>query len=172
MRIPMIGTLCLSVLAVLGGCRTVDNSSSPVEIRAAANREQADWQKLDFHVGGLATWVSPDAVVVRKDIVSARRSVNDFGEPIVILQFDQEASIKMEDLSTSRSSKPVAILVDGEIIAAPILAMPVAETLVIDFGTESNGRTSADRLVDAVNKRESSSGAKAGSTADTDTPDE
>ena len=151
MRIPMTGAVCLFVLAVLGGCRTVDNPSSPVEIRKAQNRAHPEWQKLDFHVGGLATWVAPDAVVIREEIVTARRSVDDFGAPTVILQFDQAGSMKMEAVSTDRSSRPVAILVDGEIIAAPILTRPVTETLVIDFGSEPGGRISADRLVDAIN---------------------
>ena len=169
MRTTLIGTVCLFALAVIVGCRTVDNASSPVEIRAADNREHSDWQRLDYHVGGLDTWVSPDATVVRDDIVSARRSVDDFGQPIVILQFDQKASKKMDELSIRRMSQPIAILVDGEIIAAPILIKPVSETLVVNFGKTSNARTSADRLADAVNDREKKQDSSADSTGDQDT---
>ena len=171
MRTTLIGTVCLLALAVIGGCRTVDNSSSPVEIRAADNREHADWQRLDFHVGGLDTWVSPDVTVAREDIVSARRSVDDFGQPIVILQFDQKASKKMDELSIRRMSRPVAILVDGEIIAAPILLKPVSETLVVNFGKASDARASADRLADAVNDRDDKKkqDSSADSTGDPDT---
>jgi preprotein translocase subunit SecD len=173
MRTTLIGTVCLLVLAVIGGCRTVDNSSSPVEIRAADKREHSDWTKLHFHVGGLATWVAPDATVVRDDIVSAKRSVDDFGQPIVILQFDQDASKKMDELSTRRMSQPVAILVDGEIIAAPILLKPVSETLVVNFGKSSDAQSSADRLADAVgdrtkDKTKDKKDSSADSTGDTD----
>lgn len=157
MRMPVLGTACLVAIATLAGCRTVDHPKSPVEIRAADNRAHGDWQKLDFHVGGLATWVAPDPVVVREEILTARRSQDDFGRPTVILQFDQNASTRMETISINRSSRPVAVLVDGEIIAAPILTTPVQETLVVTFGKDTGGATDADRLVEAAGGATSSS---------------
>ena len=115
-----------------------------------------DWQRLDYHVGGLDTWVAPEPTIVLDEIVSARRSIDDFGRPTVILTFTEEARKKMTRLSVDRTSRPVALLVDGRIIAAPVLMQEVSETLTISFGTRENADIDATELTDRINKRPTS----------------
>jgi hypothetical protein len=62
----------------------------------------------------------------------------------------------MARLSTDRSSRPVAVLVDGKIIAAPVLMKEMGNTLTIGFGTRKNAAIEATELTDRINKRSTS----------------
>jgi preprotein translocase subunit SecD len=152
----IIRTLVLSLATFCISCTTVEKHQSPVELRAASNSSKADWQRLDYHVGGLDTWVAPEPTIVLDDIVSARRSIDDFGRPTVILTFTDDARMKMTRLSIDRSSRPVAVLVDGKIIAAPILMQEMGDTLTIGFGTRKNAAIEATELADRINKHSTS----------------
>ena len=152
----LIRTLVVSLVAFCVSCTTVDSHRSPVELRAASNSSKGDWQRLDYHVGGLDTWVAPEPTIVLDDIVSARRSIDDFGRPTVILTFTEEASEKMTRLSIDRASRPVAVLVDGKIIAAPVLMQEMGDTLTIGFGTRRNAAIEATDLTDRINEHSTS----------------
>ena len=160
MRTPSLVLSCLFALSVLGGCETLLETTSPVEIRAASTTERSDWRASGYHLGGLDTWVSPDATVTASGIVRARRSIDDLGEPTVILQFDQASSIRMDELTTRRASRPIAIILDGRVIAAPVVTTSVEETLVIHFGRAPDAASNADRLVDAISSRSNDDKAK------------
>ena len=152
-----IRTLVLSLVTCCVSCTTmVDTHQSPVELRAASNSSRNDWKRLDYHVGGLDTWVAPEPTIVLDDIVSARRSIDDFGRPTVILTFTRQGEEKMVRLSIDRASRPVAVLVDGKIVAAPVLMQEMGGTLTICFGTRKNAVIEADGLADQINKNSSS----------------
>lgn len=143
-----VGAVCL-----LTGCTTVHNANSPVEIRAASTSQHSDWQKLDFYVGGLHTWVAPKPTIVCSEISAAKESVDGFGHPTAVLIFDSKGARKMAELSTQRSSRPVAVVLDGKIIAAPVVMKPVSETLVVNFGKRRGGPNLAKELVQRVNEQ-------------------
>ena len=161
----MKSTLCLlfsQVFAILvfTGCMTAKEHSSPVELRPAANSSTNDWQRMDFHVGGLDTWVAPDAVVTRDDILFATEEKNAYGEHTVTLEFTSHGAASMHTLSDQRMSRPVAVLLDGKIIAAPVLMMPVENRLTINFGSSKKGAKKAKALEDAVNEAHDSNSTK------------
>ena len=144
---PLLGALLWSLV----GCTTVKEHTSPVEIRPAANGDFGDWQRTDFHVGGLDTWVAPRATVVLEQIDSAVASTDSFGDHVVLLEFTPAGSESMHSLSIRRMSRPVAVLLDGKIIAAPVLMNPVGDSLVVNFGKTRQGRKDSVRLAAAVN---------------------
>ena len=154
-RTCLLFTQALATLLVMG-CTTVKEYTSPVEVRAAANSSFKDWERLDFYVGGLNTWVAPKAAVTRNDILFATEDTNAFGEQTVTLQFTSYGAAVMDKLSTERMSRPVAVLLDGKIIAAPVLAMPVSNTLTINFGKSKEGVREARALEEMVNERSDS----------------
>ena len=149
----LIGCCALGIACALSGCTSVQNAKSAVEIRAASTSKHSDWQKLDFYVGGLHTWVAPKPTVVCSEIISARQSVDGFGHPTVVLIFDSKGAKKMAELSKQRSSRPVAVVLDGTIIAAPVIMKPVSETLVVNFGKRRGGPELAGELADTVNEQ-------------------
>ncbi|MAJ45858.1 MAG: hypothetical protein CBC35_00900 [Planctomycetes bacterium TMED75] len=137
---------------LLGGCTTVKEYSAPVELRPASNAAFKNWERTDFHVGGLDTWVAPNATIVSDEIVSASRETNAFGDHTITLEFSSKGAKKINALSNRRMSRPVAVLLDGRVIAAPVLMKPVANTLVINFGNTEKGAREARSLEQAVNK--------------------
>ncbi len=147
------GLVVIVAAALLAGCTTVDNSKSAVEIRAAQTSKHPDWQKLDFYVGGLNTWVAKEPTIVCSDIDSAKRSLDGFGEPTVVITFTAEGAKKMDALTTERMSRPIAVILDGKIVAAPIVTKPVTDTLVVGFGKESSARSTANKLADTINNK-------------------
>ena len=153
----LLRSLTLIMLTACVSCTTtVDTHRSSVELRAASNSSREDWKRLDYHVGGLDTWVAPEPTIVLEEIVSARRSIDDFGRPTVILTFTDEAAGKMTRLSVDRASRPVAVLVDGTIIAAPVLMQEVEDTLTVCFGTRRNAGIEANEFADRINKHANS----------------
>ena len=60
---------------------------------------------------------------------------------------------KMTKLSNRRMSRPVAIVLDGKIIAATVIMKPVSETLVVNFGKQQDGRSLAAELAQRVNEQ-------------------
>lgn len=149
----LFGWSVLATTCLVGGCTSVPNATSPVEIRAVSTSPHDGWEKRDFLVGGLDTWVAPEPTVVRSQIASAEQSVDGLGHPTVVLIFDSEGAEKMARLSKRRMSRPVAIVLDGNIIAAPIIMKPVSETLVVNFGKQKDGLSLAAELVQRVNER-------------------
>ena len=149
----LIGLGVLAATSLVGGCTSVPNSTSPVEIRAASTSPHSGWEKRDFYVGGLHTWVAPEPTVVRSEIASADQSVDGLGHPTVVLVFDSEGAEKMTKLSNRRMSRPVAIVLDGKIIAATVIMKPVSETLVVNFGKQQDGRSLAAELAQRVNEQ-------------------
>ena len=149
-------TLCLLFTQVFAtllfvGCTTANEHSSPVELRPAANASVKDWQRMDFHVGGLDTWISPKAAVVRDDILFATEETNRHGEHTVTLEFTSHGAASINALSNDRSSRAVAVLLNGKIIAAPVLMTPVKDRLTINFGSTEEAAKEAKALEEAVN---------------------
>jgi len=148
-----ISFMLLCGLFLAPGCQSAPaKANDSVEIRAASTSEHTHWQKADVHVAGLNTWVDPNPAIVLSDIAFARESVDDFGHPIVALVFTSSGAAKMAVLSKERMSRPVAIFLDGRIIAAPIVMKPVSETFVVNFGNVHDGRKVASALADRVNE--------------------
>lgn len=150
-------TLCLLLAPVLAslflvGCTTVKEHSSPVELRPAANSEVRDWQRTDFHVGGLDTWVAPQAVVTREDILFATEETTPRGDHTVTLEFTSHGAESMARLCEQRMTRPVAVLVDGRIVAAPMLMTPVEDRLTINFGSTEEAARESKALEEAVNE--------------------
>ena len=145
LSIPMLSVLLLT------GCTTVKEHSSPVELRPASNSAFQDWQRTDFHVGGLDTWVAPEATLTREQILFASQATNPAGDHTVTLEFTDQGANAMNELSNHRMSRPVAVLLDGRIIAAPVLMQPVRDTLTINFGSTKTAAKEAGALEQAVN---------------------
>ena len=146
-------TLASGILALcLGGCTTVKEHHSPVEIRPAANREFKGWQRTDFHVGGLDTWVAPRATVDLEEIEFAVASTTPHGEHVVLMEFTPEGAERMRSLSNRRMSRPVVVLLDGRVIAAPVLMKPVEGSLVVNFGSDRKDEKAARELARAIDR--------------------
>ncbi|MGE4169610.1 MAG: protein translocase subunit SecD [Candidatus Margulisiibacteriota bacterium] len=60
------------------------------------------------------------------DLKSATPGTNQYGEPIVNIEFTTEGAKKFRDVTTGWVGKPLAIVLDGHIISAPNINEPIA----------------------------------------------
>jgi preprotein translocase subunit SecD len=56
-----------------------------------------------------------------KDVADIRVTADQRGEPAIEITFTREGAKKMARLSERHNGRPVAVLVDGEVISAPIV---------------------------------------------------
>jgi preprotein translocase subunit SecD len=91
-----------------------------IEIRAASSTEVAGWQQTTGP-GGFALWVSPASALTRADIARGELRPQADGGRAVAVVFTADGARKMAQLSAAQIDKPIALLLDGKVIAAPIM---------------------------------------------------
>jgi len=90
-----------------------------------------------------------DEAVVRNNDIAAARVVQGNGpsQYWVSVDFTPQGAAKMRSATTNHIGRPIAILLDGHVAAAPVLRTPIAESAVIsgDFT-----RAEAERIVKGI----------------------
>jgi len=137
----IIGLIVVMLAGVLLG-------QSPLEIRAASATAVSGWQQMGGP-GGNPIWVAPASVLTSADIERAeRRAVPDSG-PAVGVVFTADGAKKMSQLSATQSGKPIAMLLDGKVIWAPIVRGAIEKEAVLTGLTPAQ----ADRLLTSLKGR-------------------
>ena len=90
-------------------------------------------------------YVSNQAGLITKDIAQARLIDNT-----VELVFTREGQKKLAVLSKQQLNKPVAIIVDGEVVAAPVVRSRLRDKAVI---SGQFSRAELEKLVKRINGR-------------------
>jgi hypothetical protein len=88
-----------------------------------------------------------DEVVVTNGDISAARSVRAGSEYTVLVEFDASGAEKMRVATGKHIGKPIAILLDGQVMIAPVLRSP------IDTSAEITGnltQADAERIVKGI----------------------
>lgn len=110
----VIGVICfLSTGAIRG--------QSAIAIRAADTRPVAGWQQMARPDRGQVLWVAPTDDVTSVDIERAEQVIGSDGSPALAIVFTDDGARKMSALSTTRIGQPIAFLVDGKLIWAPVV---------------------------------------------------
>src|SRR5262249_52437713 len=73
-----------------------------------------------------------EAIVTNGDIARARAIENgSAGTYSVAVTLSEEGAAKMVRASSSHIDKPIAILVDGAVVSAPVVRSPISKSAVI-----------------------------------------
>ena len=129
------------------------NGQTPVEIRAASSSAVSGWRRCRRQPVMRSGWRRPPADVGGH---RARRGAHaSDGGPAVAIVLTDEGAKKMAELSGSQTNKPIALMLDGQVIWAPIVRGSIGKEAVLTGGqgglTQSADR-SPDRVVQAVVK--------------------
>ena len=86
--------------------------------------------------------------VSNAEIASAAVTRDFRGRPAVEVTFTSEGQTKMKQLTAAHIDKPLAVLVDGEVVCAPIIKAPVERAALItgDFSEQDATRIAAGIL--------------------------
>jgi preprotein translocase subunit SecD len=127
------------------------NGQSPVEIRAAASTAVAGWVQMSSP-DGTALWVAPDVRLTSADIARAEaRTLQGGGTGLAIVMTDSGAK-KMAALSSAQVNKPIALLLDGQVIWAPTVRSTIDKEAVLSGGPGGLTKAQIDRLLESFRR--------------------
>jgi preprotein translocase subunit SecD len=122
------------------------NGQTPVEIRAASASAVSGWEQMSSP-GGDPLWVAPTTQLTSADIARAEaRTLGDGGRAVALVLTDAGAT-KMSELSAAQANKPVALLLDGKVIWAPVVRGSIGKEAVLTGGKGGLTQTQIDRLL-------------------------
>ena len=96
-------------------------------------------------------YVHEEVVVTNSDISSARVLPGAApGQFAVGVEFNASGAAKMRQATAGHIGRPVAILIDGEVVMAPLLRAPIGASAVV---TGNFSKAEAERIVSGVQLR-------------------
>jgi len=131
------------IVTLLAG---VLNGQTPVEIRAAATTAVAGWQQMTAPRGE-TIWVAPDVQLTSRDIARAEARTDPDAGPSVAILLTDEGAKKMTALSAQQDNKPIALLLDGKVIWAPVVHGSIGKEVRLTGGDGGLTKVQIDRLL-------------------------
>jgi preprotein translocase subunit SecD len=156
-RITLLATLALIVAGASMGWRIWPHGGATLqaavrlEVRLAENSPAAGLQETRVSGSGNVVYLHPEVIVSNGDIARTRVVPGNgparFGVAVV---FTEAGSERMRQATASHIGKPLAIIIDGEIAAIPILRSPISDSALIsgDFT-----KTEAERIANGMTIR-------------------
>jgi preprotein translocase subunit SecD len=137
-----------AIVTLLAG---VINGQNPVEIRAAASSAVSGWQQM-ASPGGDPLWVAPDIRLSAADIERAEARTLADGGPAVAIVLTDDGAKKMAVLSKAQIDKPIALMLDGKVIWAPIVRSTVEKEAVLSGGPGGLTQAQIQRLLSSLKR--------------------
>ena len=132
-----------AIVTLLAG---VLNGQNPVEIRAAASTAVSGWTQMSAP-GGETIWVAPEARLTSADIARAEARNDPQAGPSIAMVLTDEGARKMAALSAAQDHKPIALLLDGQVIWAPIVKGAIGKEVRLTGGDGGLTKAQIDRLL-------------------------
>jgi SecD-like export protein len=118
------------------------------EARLAEDNPGDGLREVVVSVSGRKIYLHEDAVVTNSDIAGARLVAGDAPTSFsVAVTFTAGGAQQMSRASGSHVGKPLAILIDGEVVMAPVIRSPMSSSAVI---TGTFTRAEAERIVAGI----------------------
>ena len=148
--------LAFAVLAVIfttalmaAGLSAGQTKKHTLELRLASYQKVEGWEKIPGP-GLLNTpvWISPEVVLTDRDVVRAYVDRSPDGKPCVGLLFTEEGALKQARLTKSHIGDRVAIMLDGRVISAPMIAAEITggRAMILGSFTEEEAGLIAKKL--------------------------
>ena len=126
-------TTC-ALLITLGaalGCESSHPHSDVLEVRAADVEPRTGWTETARFIGGSEVWMAPEAVVDTSMVSEARAAVDHHGANVVMIRLDSDGSSALAELTARQETRPIAVLIRGEVVATPLILTQLDEEFVI-----------------------------------------
>lgn len=115
------------------------------EVRLAEERPANGLQEVVMGDAGRTIYLHPEPIVTNSDIARAEVRPGDGASPFAVaITFNAGGAAKVLQATQSHIGRLLAILIDGKLVAAPVLRSPITTSAVINGNfTEAE----ADRIV-------------------------
>jgi hypothetical protein len=151
----LVAAILIAIAAL--GSRTGPQGSATVyaavrfEVRLAEEQPGADRRAAKVAGSDRVIFLHDEVVVTNDDI--ARSAVAPGGTPSTFnigIRFNEAGAEKMRRATANHLGKPLAVLIDGEVVMAPTLRSPVSDSALIsgDFS-----QAEAERIVNGIGGR-------------------
>ena len=120
-----------------------DQSRAQVEFRLAETDRVDGLIEANVEGSSETIFLHKEPFVTNKDISAARVVLNDDDEPVVDVTFAKAAHQKIRAATSAHRGRPLAILIDGKVVNAPIVQWQIGERALIDG---SFSRDEAERI--------------------------
>jgi hypothetical protein len=155
-RTAFFGTVALAVITIafLGSrvwsvfVNDLQAAAIRFEVRLAEDRPATGLREAKVSGSDRSIYVHDDVIVTNSDIAVAR--VAPGGRPseyYVVIEFNSSGAEKMRAATANHIGKPIAILLDGQVVMAPVLRTPIGASARI---TGNFTRTQAERIVKGI----------------------
>ena len=142
--------LILAVVAALAGCATTGRRTAAVtlEFRPASQSPGPGLMEMAVPGSENLVYVSEQVVLANSDVKSARVTSGQFG-PQIDIMFTEAGAERFTRATENNISKPLAVLVDGKLLIAPIVQQKVTGGRAVITGrfTEQEAKRIADGIV-------------------------
>ena len=101
-----------------------------LEIRAASYTAVAGWQQMSTP-SGETVWVPTTAALTAADIARGEPRTEPNGQRTVGVVFTADGARKMAQLSAAQTNRPIALLLDGKVVWAPIVRGTIEKEAVL-----------------------------------------
>ena len=142
----VIGVICLLLTSGIRG-------QSAIAIRAAATSPVAGWQQMASSDPARVLWVAPTNALTSVDIERAESGASSDGSLTVTLAFTDDGATKMAALSATRLGQPIAFLLDGKLIWAPVVRARLEREAVLTGGPGGLAPDEVQRLLAILKQR-------------------
>jgi preprotein translocase subunit SecD len=140
----------LSVFLILFACSGTPQQPEKaiLEIRLAENEPGEGLIEVVFESSGETFYLHPEVVLTNEEIAAASVSLWE-DRPVVDLTLTESGKEKFAEFTRANVGKRAAILVDSELVTAPIIKAPILEGRAIINGdfTEQEAKRIAEGLV-------------------------
>jgi preprotein translocase subunit SecD len=96
-------------------------------------------------------YLHKEAALTRRDITAARATVDSADNPAVEVVFSEEGRKKLAKLTEQHQGKPLAILVDGKVIFAPVVRAKITQEKALITGKFS--KAEAERIAGRIDAK-------------------
>jgi WD40 repeat protein len=100
---------------------TASQKPSSIELRLGYRETRPGLVEMKIAEGDEKVYVAPGAIATNADIASAEVIGDPSGQPAIQLTFKDEAAKRLTAATEEHQGKPLAILVEGKVLAAPIV---------------------------------------------------
>src|SRR5262245_66385481 len=149
-RRSLLAAACVALAVPAWAEKPDDKPKVKVEFRRAETKN-ADGLTPATVVGTEERiYLHKSADATNADIAEAKVGVDGAGNPVIDVLFTKDGAKKMEALSEKHQDKPLAILIDGKVVSAPVVRVKFSDKAQINgkFTKEE-----VEKLVKAINEK-------------------
>ena len=143
----LVGTLIVGALILNTGGRGILQAAIRFEVRLAETEPVPGLIVARLNGSKRVIYLHPEAIVTNDDI--AQRWVTQDGADRfgISVELTAAGADRMRQATANHIGRPVAIMIDGEVVMAPVVRSAIGNSAVISGGFS---RTEAERIADGI----------------------